>query len=207
MKFHTGKTESFKQTRFSKIISVDLGFAKSTRKTCGIAIGRQDELTEVLENCSFGGCVQRVIQELGNAGEEATALIIEAPLSVHFDKGSPFGRAGENEGGKTRYWYCGSGASVFLGAIFFLDALAKEKSLSPSNIYLFEGFCSFSKKGKTPKNNHQHDARALLDVFRGACASNGTTGIRSSGGSVSISAFCKDLFHDAECPATIVAFK
>ena len=139
-------------------VYIDLGFSRD-KKTCGILVDRgEPEVVKFSELC------QKIKYYLeGDQGD--VNLVLEAPLSVSFtDAGNPVGRKVETteRGGKvlTRYWYTGTGPSVLLAAMYFLDSLRELKI--PKTIRLFEGFVSY--KESRVKSSHCDDVRALRDV-------------------------------------------
>jgi hypothetical protein len=146
------------------VIAVDLGFAEQGQ-TCGIA-WRGATAGDASSSTTFGGCIRQIAELV--AVEPRCALIIEAPLSGCFNAdGNPIARDyGETRAnGRSlesgRGWYYGAGASVALGAVFFLRRLRDLLQHTEVTIVLFEGFVSF----KTKKSEHVDDARVLLEAF------------------------------------------
>jgi hypothetical protein len=165
--FVSGIQELRDDLRSGLVVAVDLGFAERD-ETCGLA-WRCGAAPEEAASTTFGGCIRR-IAELVTAAEARAALIIEAPLSGCFNAdGNPMARDyGETRAnGRSlesgRGWYCGAGAIVALGAVFFLRRLRDALGKSDATIVLFEGFVSFKRK----KSEHVDDARKLLEMFVG----------------------------------------
>lgn len=135
-------------------VFVDLGFARKA-KSCGLLIadGKPEEVT-------FATLVNK-LTESAISSNEPMNLLLEAPLSVAFDKwGNPTGRSVERRGKTTRYWYVGLGCSVLVAATYVLRALL---ALDISReIRLFEGLASFKPKGSMW--THCDDVVALRDV-------------------------------------------
>lgn len=165
-RFVSGTQELRVDMRGGLVVAVDLGFAEQD-ETCGIA-WRSGATTDEASCKTFGGCIRQIAELM--AAETRSALIIEAPLSGCFNAdGNPIARDyGEtNANGRSlesgRGWYYGAGASVALGAVFFLRRIRDLLGRSEVTIMLFEGFVSF----KTKKSEHVDDARALLGAFVG----------------------------------------
>jgi hypothetical protein len=165
-RFVSGTQELRVDMRGGLVVAVDLGFAEQD-ESCGIA-WRRGATSDEASCKTFGGCIRRVTELM--AAEARSALIIEAPLSGCFNAdGNPIARDyGETRAnGRSlesgRGWYYGAGASVALGAVFFLRRIRDLLGRSEVTITLFEGFVSF----KTKKTEHVDDARSLLGAFVG----------------------------------------
>lgn len=133
-------------------IILDIGFANK-RKSCGIAIG--DESTVKV---TFNQALIDIIRAISE--NPITNLVIEAPLSVAFDKfGNPTARRGEKKNNNNRYWYVGPGCAVMVAAMY----LMKELIISnPSGeVRLFEGFVSYKNK----KSDHIEDVKILKQAI------------------------------------------
>jgi hypothetical protein len=90
-------------------------------------------------------------------------LVIEAPLSVTFDRqGNPTGRKIEKQDGKHRYWYEGLGCLVTTGALYLIRAI--NDANADREARLFEGFVSF-KSGGSGKA-HEYDVEQLRMIVR-----------------------------------------
>lgn len=143
-------------------IFLDIGFSKKS-PSCGLLLGSEEP-----EVYKYGCATKKIINYL-KKHQEPTNLVIEAPLSVSFDKyGNPTGRKPEKQNGKTRYWYVGAGCVVMVAALYLIKAIADSKP--PAEVRLFEGFVSFkNKKGDSGKNkrrnsNHKEDVQLLRDA-------------------------------------------
>jgi hypothetical protein len=156
--------ESSERSR-QPVIAVDLGFAGSKNKSCGLAWQEATGKRCQSKNANFGHCVKHTEEFLSE--NTNPVLIVEAPLSALFDSnGNPKGRLPFEKGeiGTTpRYWYTGAGASVGLGAIFFFSRLSEFLDPEPSQkVSVIEGFISFKERNI----KHSEDALALLKAFR-----------------------------------------
>lgn len=136
-------------------VFVDIGFAQSSRKSCGLALNAD----EPIDMC-FSDLVAAV-GRIAVSHEDPVNLLIEAPLSVAFDsRNNPKGRTIEKRMAATRYWYVGLGCSVLLATTYLIRSLY-EAELS-REIRLVEGFASFKQHGK--KSSHTDDVRRLREV-------------------------------------------
>ena len=136
---------------------LDIGFAKTGRRTCGLLVNRESPV-----EVDFNETTGRLCHFIANSTKPVN-LVIEAPLSVAFDsKGNPTGRAVEKQGNKTRYWYAGLGCAVMVAALYLVRRIITE---APGNveIRLFEGFVSFKEKGT--ESNHPMDVKRLREVI------------------------------------------
>lgn len=133
---------------------LDIGFS-SNKKTCGLKINNEHP-KEVL----FSEAKTLIISFVRDS-QKPTNLIIEAPLSVAFNKsGNPTGRSIEKQGAKTRYWYTGLGCTVMVSAMYLIKAISEIET--QHEVRVFEGFVSF--KNKNEKSNHSKDVEALYQV-------------------------------------------
>jgi hypothetical protein len=134
---------------------LDIGFS-SKRKTCGFLL-HDDEP----KKAKFDEAIEAVIKAAQE--NKILNLVIEAPLSVAFDKyGNPKARAYEKQGNKTRYWYAGPVCAVMVAAMYLMK---KVFDSNPSNeIRLFEGFVSY--KSREEKSNHLRDVERLRESIR-----------------------------------------
>ena len=134
-------------------IFLDIGFANKA-KSCGLLIhDKEPKLKQFAE-------AHRDITELTKQHDGPINLVIEAPLSVSFDKyGNPKGRSIEKRGSKTRYWYNGLGCAVMVGTLYLVRSLAETQPKGV--IRLFEGFVSY----KESDSNHLQDVRLLREVI------------------------------------------
>ena len=136
---------------------VDLGFAAESR-SCGVLTDEGNP-----EVVRFGELVNLVVREATQSVSTPLNLLIEAPLSVTFNKnGNPTGRSFEKQGAKTRYWYLQAGAVVTIAAGHLLRALVR--SGIQREVRLFAGFVSF-KSSKT-KSSHTRDVLKLREAVR-----------------------------------------
>lgn len=134
---------------------LDIGFANKSA-SCGLIINR--EMPVVLR---FNEAIDRICRFIAKSTNPVN-LLIEAPLSVAFDKnGNPIGRTVEKQAGKTRYWYVGLGCTVMVAALYLVKAITE----TPSNaeVRLFEGFVSFKVSGG--KSYHTRDVELLKEVI------------------------------------------
>ncbi|WP_415406788.1 hypothetical protein ACLHDG_13620 [Sulfurovum sp. CS9] len=138
---------------------VDVGYSNS-RKSCGVVIVRNNEVIEK-KDIVFSGMKEKFQKFYDKCENEKIGLILEAPLSMAFDKNkNPLGRKElEKEEGVTRYWYYGAGATVTLGALEFINRI---KNILTCNIYLFEGFVSFKKNENENRKKDEHWKDAML---------------------------------------------
>jgi hypothetical protein len=137
-------------------IFLDIGFSNKS-SSCGILFGDGDPY-----ETQFNKAVSDIISFIENQ-KSPSNLVIEAPLSVSFDKnGNPKGRKPEKQNGKTRYWYVGLGCSVMIAATYFLKEISKIEA--KKEIRLFEGFVSF--KSTNVSSNHSKDVLSLRDSVK-----------------------------------------
>lgn len=167
-------------------VFVDMGFS-AKRASCGylrsIDLRPKDKATCL----TFGG-VRKNLCELVKRGEGSLNLVLEAPLSVAFDRtGNPVGRKcekwdkqeekGENQPSGTRYWYVPLGCGVLVPALYLLRAITDASRTR--EVRLFEAFVSFKEKGV--KSDHVKDINALRDLVK---ARGGSTPAGTFDGSV-----------------------
>ena len=143
-------------------IYIDIGFSNKS-KSCGLLFGN-NEPEEVL----FNEAVEKICAFIKESSLPIN-LVVEAPLSVSFDKkGNPKGRKIEKQKEKTRYWYVGLGCVVLVGALYLLRAIS---NLNHSQeVRLFEGFISF--KNKNEKSNHSKDVKILREIVNSSNKQN-----------------------------------
>lgn len=137
---------------------LDIGFAKTGRRTCGLLVNRESPV-----EIDFNETTERLCHFIANSTKPVN-LVIEAPLSVAFDsKGNPTGHAVEKQGSKTRYWYTGLGCAVMVAALYLVRRIITE---APSNveIRLFEGFVSFKEKGTESNHSIAEEAGEFWDT-------------------------------------------
>jgi len=154
---------------------IDMGYSNNN-KSCGVLMVQNSKYTnEDFKDIAFSELKKEFNSFCNKLKDEKIGLVLEAPLSILFDEdreGNPLGREFEREFGvkkgdkkitATRYWYCGAGATVTLGALEFLNRVMD--ILIYNNIYLFEGFVSFKKQSneKRKKEKHFSDAKLLFD--------------------------------------------
>ena len=137
-------------------VFLDVGFSNNS-KSCGLLIG---------DNTPIGLRFGEVLNEISSYVINSSApinLVLEAPLSVAFDKnGNPKGRSIEKENEMTRYWYVGLGCTVMVAVMYILKEL--EKVCSDKELRLFEGFVSFKEKQK--RTSHSRDVLLLREVVK-----------------------------------------
>ncbi len=134
----------------------DVGFATET-SSCGLAIGDGEP-----DRFQFGRATQKIVEHLTRA-ESLTSLVIEAPLSVCFNKkGNPTGRLielADIKGTPPRYWHQACG--IMVAAMYLIRAISEA---SPKHcVRLFEGFVSYKDKGTS---DHRDDVKWLRRVVR-----------------------------------------
>ena len=123
---------------------VDIGF--STRKSsCGVWTGTGEP-----HAVTFGELKRKVIQEAEKAYPSRLNLLLEAPLSVAFNKdGNPTRRLCDeiviDKKLEYRDFYGNAGAKVLIAADHLLREL--RGSQRQGDVRLFEGFVSFKSKG------------------------------------------------------------
>jgi hypothetical protein len=160
-----GKTRDISWSNGTWLI-LDIGFAKTKNPSCGLLIHvpKQKE-DEKIKAYTFNEAVNKVIEAARK--NKTLNLVIEAPLSVAFDKdGNPTGRSIDKQGSKPRYWYQQAGCVVMVATLHLMRSLISAKP--DSEIRLFEGFVSFKPKdGKSKKqNSHLKDIERLREVMR-----------------------------------------
>lgn len=133
---------------------LDIGFANKSA-SCGLLVNDSAPV-----ELRFNEMVNRVCNFISES-QIPVNLVIEAPLSVAFDRaGNPTGRAIEKLGGKTRYWYVGLGSTVMVAAMYLVKAISQRQATS--EVRLFEGFVSFKTKGV--KSDHLRDVKLIREV-------------------------------------------
>ena len=167
--FIPGRLDDAATRAIRPVVAVDLGFARK-RASCGLARCLPGDRIEDPEKLQFSEVIEKVAETFGATANGV--LILEAPLSGAFDGthrlGNPAPRGDfERPDGQTRYWYCGAGAAICLGAIFFLwelrNVLAERGT--GCTIHLFEGFVTAGDKSARGKNQHAREAKRLLNWF------------------------------------------
>jgi hypothetical protein len=143
---------------------VDIGYSSSS-KSCGYYTSEKDK-----NDISYGELAETIKNYANNKKE--IGLIIEAPLSISFDKnGNPKGRRPEKIKfsekeiidknlkikTQTRYWYFGAAATVSLATLELLNNIKSSKT----SIYLFEGMVTFKIDEDSKESNHWKDAELL----------------------------------------------
>lgn len=149
---------SYEEVRWSSEswVFLDVGFSNKKR-TCGVLIDDNDP-----KEMQFDEACKSIANHI-RLSSRPVNLVIEAPLSVAFDKdGNPKGRKIEKQDGKTRYWYMGPGCMTMVATQYIMEKIysaAQNKELR-----LFEAFVSF--KSKTDKSNHSQDVLRLREVVK-----------------------------------------
>lgn len=139
---------------------LDIGFANKSA-SCGLLINNERPV-----ELRFNKAVEKICAFVA-ASTRPVNLLIEAPLSVAFDKnGNPTGRAVEKQGSKSRYWYVGPGCAVMVAALYLIKAIAEAEDIV--EVRLFEGFVTF--KEKDSKSNHSKDVELLREVVEDCSA-------------------------------------
>jgi hypothetical protein len=153
---YSGKVEDISWPSGTWLI-LDIGFSNS-RKSCGILLG--DGEARCL---TFNEAINEVIMVANSV--PLLNLLVEAPLSVTFDKsGNPKSRSIEKEGGKNRLWYVGPGCAVLVAGMYLIKELYD--SHPSGDVRLFEGFVSYKSKGT--KSNHSKDVELLREAIKAA---------------------------------------
>jgi hypothetical protein len=156
-----GKRVSTLSKRNQKWLILDIGFS-NTKKSCAILLGDGEQAHDF----KFADAVNEVVNEVvENAkGTSLLNLVIEAPLSVAFDKsGNPKPRKVDKEGKQSRPWYFGPGCAVMVATMYLMKKLYDSRP--SAEVRLFEGFVSF--KSKETKSSHSNDAKCLRDAIKG----------------------------------------
>src|SRR4051794_21199759 len=110
-------------------VFLDVGFAAAKRSS-GLFFGDGDA------KCfEFAEARDQIVEHVKRAAS-LTNLVIEAPLSVCFNKnGNPTGRRFEKETSdgntKTRYWYTGLGCSVLVAATYLIRRITEAAPKKP----------------------------------------------------------------------------
>ena len=138
-------------------VFIDIGFSEK-KKTSGFLKGAGEA-----ECLTFGCLVKRVVKEANEATDHLN-LVIEAPLSVAFNKdGNPIFRKPEcrkktdNDKPEYRRWYQ-SGLVTMVAAGKLLRELHVRGS---RKVRLFEGFLSFKSKSSRTCESHIRDVKKL----------------------------------------------
>jgi homospermidine synthase len=141
------------------LMILDIGFSNKA-KSCGLIIN--DDFHEEL---TFSDAKKKIIEFIKNNNKLTINLVIEASLSITFDKkGNPKGRKIEKEESKTRYWYYGAASTVTLATMELIKAISILRI--DATVRLFEGFISFKEKdSKNNKNGHLNDAQLLKNTI------------------------------------------
>lgn len=179
------KTGKAKLELLEDWIFVDIGFAPSQNKSCGVARG-----TREAEEVTFAELVGKVTEAVKKLSEPLN-LLLESPLSMAFDTvGNPMPRSFERsrslqaalkgdsskpkwvehfiEGGNHKGWYYQAGPQVMAGAERLIWEL--RRCTRRREVRLFEGFAPReSKKEGTESSvgDHAKDAAKLRDVVKG----------------------------------------
>ena len=136
----------------------DVGFGENVKSSGLLMPHRKCE-------CFRFSCAKHLILEHVQNTKRLTNLVIEAPLSVCFNKdGNPAPRERvervEIDGEiKFRRWYLAGG--IMMAAMYVIRAIADASPKSP--VRLFEGFVSYKAKGV--RSNHCRDVTLLREVI------------------------------------------
>ena len=138
---------------------IDIGFS-SKKKSCGFLKGKgcPDVVT-------FGDLVEQVVEETQEETGEPLNMLIEAPLSVAFNKKrNPTFRTVEwwddSKGNKQyRGWWYNAGASTMVAAGYLLRSVSDCET--KREVRLFEGLVSFKPQDDT--SSDIKDVEALRD--------------------------------------------
>lgn len=151
---HAGKVSDIRWSDGTWLI-LDIGFS-NTKKSCGLLLGDSEP-----EPLQFGEAIWRVVNIAKS--ETSLNLVIEAPLSVAFDKfGNPKARSIDKKDKQSRPWYVGPGCAVMVATMYLLRKLCD--SCPPAEVRLFEGFVSF--KSRETRSSHSDDVNCLRDAIK-----------------------------------------
>lgn len=133
---------------------VDIGFSNDN-PSCGVWTSSGEHNAVKVWELTFGELKRKVIQEAENAYPSRLNLLLEAPLSVTFNKdGNPTRRYCDqiriNKKLEYRDFYGNAGAKVLIAADHLLRAL--RACDRPGDVRLFEGFVSFKSKDTVSSN-------------------------------------------------------
>lgn len=138
------------------VCAVDLGFS-GARSSCGFAVAPASLAPPDCQRLHFGQLVSRLHHWLLEMPGAECVVILEAPLSQHFQngakqrtkRGNPIPRSFEvgsdyrhlpNIKSKTCPWYSGPGAIVSLAVLTLMRALSDLTEGEPLTAHLIEGF-------------------------------------------------------------------
>jgi hypothetical protein len=131
------------------IVALDIGFAKGSNRSCGIAHWEDDTIQSW--NSTYGDA----ISFLSDWPKEELHLIVEAPLFFVFDEGgNPAGRILFED--SSYYWYLRAGVTVAFSALNLFKELLKSKALY--RLFAYEGYMPHFGV----KRVHALDAASLL---------------------------------------------
>ncbi len=151
---YSGKVNDISWKKGTWLI-LDIGFSNN-RRSCGILLG--DNKAEKLK---FKDALDEVVRIARD--RPLLNLVIEAPLSVAFDKsGNPKVRSIEKKGKKNRPWYVGPGCAVLVAAMYLMRKLYDSRP--SADIKLFEGFVSY--KSKAARSSHLRDVELLRKAIK-----------------------------------------
>ncbi len=147
---------------------IDLGFSSSKDSNGVVPVSGDGERVHELHGPLPYGELLKRLQLVLERARSPLNLVLEAPLSMAFDKdGDPMARSMEKGGKGHRYWYTGPGIPMMTAADRLIRKL-REKEEGRREIRLFEGFVPFKKElsGKGDKEamnerTHQDDAGLL----------------------------------------------
>ena len=140
---------------------IDLGFGEKAI-SCGVlkVMGQSDKVT-YCKTVKYGEMVELVKQVARQDAGSTLSLVLEAPLSVTFNKdGNPVGRKCDVKNGEPREWYRYAAPPMILAAGYLLRELAD--CGIQRDVRLYEGFVSF--KEPRSKTDHIADAKALKEA-------------------------------------------
>ena len=131
---------------------VDVGFS-SKKKSCGVLKNSGYPCT-----MKFGSLLDFVVKEVQTPDQPPLNLLLEAPLSVTFDKhGNPARRSTDKEGDKYRDWWVNAAPAMIVATGHLLRRV--KCSDIQREVRLFEGFASF--KSSRSKSSHKEDVVRL----------------------------------------------
>jgi hypothetical protein len=154
MQIDNGTKTLLMNTSESRIVALDIGFARQRNKSCGIAHWDKDVIQNW--NSSYG----ETISFLRNWPKEELHLIVEAPLFFVFDEqGNPAGRLPLED--PSHYWYLPAGVTVAFSVINLFRELLK--SGASYRLVVYEGYMPHFG---APRQPHALDATELLAAAR-----------------------------------------
>ena len=143
---------------------IDLGYKEKGESTGVLHIMGRSGKVKICEVLTFGDAVRRTQEVAQQVVCPPLNLVIEAPLSVTFNRdNNPTGRACDVKGSQRRYWYIQPAPPLIFFAGYLLKELKEWVNFhGQCEVRLFEGFVSFKEQGS--KSDHLEDVKALRDA-------------------------------------------